>query len=92
MCKDEIVSELEKISGKEADLSVEGSINSRITFNKLKFEFIYDTLKLYDDSDNIDNYFIFNLNQIIKFYSNRIVRLVTDSDMIISIKEKTHIN
>lgn len=88
MCKDEIVSELEKMNGKVTDLSVEGTINSRITFNKLRFEFIYDILKLYDDSENNDNYFVFNINQIIRFYSNQIVKIVTDNDMIISIKEK----
>lgn len=92
MCKDEIISELEKMNGKMIDLLVEGAVSSRITFNKLRFEFIYDILKIYDDSENGNNYFIFNINQIIRFYTNQIVKIITDNDMIISIKEKTHIN
>lgn len=85
MYKNEITSELEKMSGKMTELSVEGFINSRIVFNKLKFEFIHDIIKLYDDSNN---YFLFNINQIIKFCADQIVKIVTDNDITIFIKEK----
>lgn len=85
MYENEIISELEKISGKSVDLSIEGMISSRVTFDKLKFEILHDYLNL---RDNNNNYFVLNINQIVKLIIDKSIKIVTDSDIIISIRER----
>lgn len=85
MYENEIVSELEKLNGKLVDLSVEGMINTMITFNKLKFEIMHNMLNL---QDNNNNYFIFNTNQITQVCIDKSIKIVTDNDIIICINER----
>lgn len=85
MLDDEIAFEFDKINGKMIDLLVEGAITFKISFNELKYELVHDILKIYD-KDN--NYFILNINEIIRYYHNNILKIITDNDLIILLKEK----
>lgn len=83
MYESDIVSGLKRINGKKIKLSTVGFINTKMTFNKFRFEIIQDILRLYDDN----NYFTFNINQIVKLNFNLDYEFITDSDMKIFIKE-----
>lgn len=83
MYENEIISGLEKINGKKIVLSICGFLNAKMILDKLNFEIIHDILKVYDDN----NYFTFNINQIVKVNFNLDFEFITDSDITISIKE-----
>lgn len=84
MYEKEIVSELEKMDGKTICLLIDGMINFKIIIDKLKFEILHNILKLHDDHNN---YFVFNTNQITKISVDKSIRISTDNDMIIFLKE-----
>ena len=85
MSDDEIASELDKLNGKMIELLVEGMITLKISFNELKYELVHDILKIYDEDTN---YFTLNINEIIRFYHHNILKIITDNDLIILLKEK----
>ena len=85
MSDDEISSKLDRINGKKIDLLVEGMITLKISFNELRYELVHDILKIYD-KDN--NYFTLNINEIIQLYHHNILKIITDNDLIILLKEK----
>ena len=86
MTDDEIASELDCLKGKMIDLLVEGMINLKISFKEIRYEVVNDILKIYD---NDNNYFTLNINEIIRFYHHNMLKIFTDNDLIILLKEKT---
>ena len=86
MTDDEIASELDCLKGKMIDLLVEGMINLKISFKEIRYEVVNDILKIYD---NDNNYFTLNINGIIRFYHHNMLKIFTDNDLIILLKEKT---
>ena len=84
MFENEIVSELGKMKGKSIDVLLEGVVNSKITFEKLSFDILCNILNLHD---NKNNYFALNTNQIVNLIIDKSIKIITDNDILISIKE-----
>lgn len=84
MNREELIAELEKLSGRDVNLLVKGFVELKLVINKLKFEIRYDILMIQGETAD---YFTLNINQISKVSSNEFVNVYTDSDLVIQINE-----